>query len=105
MNTQNQQGDVLFEQLNQLPKDLIEVLRPARGYVLAEGEVTGHAHRVQDEIRLYRDSDGQMYLKADKPFTVLHEEHKSIRFLPGIFRVWRVREYDHIKEISRRVAD
>lgn len=100
-----QQGDVLVQKVRSIPEEAVEVRRGRRGFVLAEGEVTGHAHRVKDEIRLYRGEDGMMYLKADNPFTLLHEEHKSIRFTPGVYKAWKVREYDHIEEAIRQVAD
>ncbi len=102
---QFQHGDVLLETVEAMPDGLEKVERTERGFVLAEGEVTGHAHTVAQDIKLYKDKDGTMYLKSDKPFTLRHQEHAAIRFLPGIFRVFRVREYDHLAEMERRVAD
>ena len=54
-----QQGDVLIQKVGELPADLETMRKGKRGYVLAEGEVTGHAHRIKDDIRLYRDGNGQ----------------------------------------------
>lgn len=42
---------------------------------LAEGEKTGHAHRVTIG-ELFDFEDGQMYLKLEAPDQVTHEEHK-----------------------------
>lgn len=77
---QIQQGDVILRRVDSIPDGVEEIQRGADGFVLAEGEVTGHAHRVRDDIRLFREKDGTMYLKADKPFTLLHEEHKAITY-------------------------
>jgi hypothetical protein len=104
-NNQVQQGDVVVEGVEKIPDGSVEIQRGPDGFVLAEGEVTGHAHRVRDDIKLFRAPDGSMYLKADKPFTLLHEEHKAITWVPGIFRVGRVREMDHLAEMERTVAD
>jgi hypothetical protein len=102
---QVQHGDVCLEEVKTIPEGLAKVERGEKGFILAEGEVTGHAHIVREDIKLFRDKDGTMYLKSDKPFTLRHEEHKTIRFLPGIFRVFRVREFDHLAEMERKVAD
>ena len=102
---QIQQGDVILRRVDSIPDGVEEIQRGADGFVLAEGEVTGHAHRVRDDIRLFREKDGTMYLKADKPFTLLHEEHKAITWTPGVFLVGRVREMDHLAEIERTVSD
>lgn len=102
---QIQQGDVILRRVKKIPEDVESIERGKDGFVLAEGEVTGHAHRVRDDIALFRTKDGTMYLKAEKPFTLLHEEHKAITWTPGIFSVGRVREMDHLAEMERPVND
>ena len=53
-----------------------KIKRSGRGYVIAEGEATGHAHTIADEVELYQDGDVKK-LKMDKPVTVRHEEHDA----------------------------
>src|SRR5262245_58993785 len=85
------QGDVFIAAVPSLPRRA----KPQPRCVLAEGEVTGHSHRVADEgtARLYRNS-AWLYLQvvADAA-TVVHEEHRPITLPRGVYRVWRQREY------------
>jgi hypothetical protein len=74
--------------------------------VLAEGEHTGHAHTIEaeDEARLIRDG-ARMLLILERPATVRHQEHHPITLAPGLWEVGRVREVDHVEQITRRVMD
>lgn len=95
------QGDVFIIATDRLPKDL--KVRPP---VLAEGEVTGHAHRVKSgtTAQVLVDAAGGMFLDvADKEATILHEEHGPVTVPRGQYVVRIQREY-HPKEI-RRVID
>lgn len=62
--------------------------------VLAEGEVTGHAHRVSvGEAALYKFEE-QFYLKVQSDIaTLTHEEHGPIELPAGNYRVIKQREY------------
>jgi len=68
---------------------------------LAEGEMTGHAHRVK--VAVMEREDGIRVF--DGATDVTHEEHGGIT-LPK--RRWNsdvVREYDHIADMERRAID
>jgi len=72
-----------------------------KGNVLAEGETTGHAHRVQ--VKVMERIDGLR--EFDGATTITHEEHKPItlpekKWVSGI-----VQEYDYLAEMSRNVRD
>lgn len=100
-----QQGDVLIRSILKLPTGL-KLRQHPRGGVLAEGEVTGHAHVVMGEgVEVWEAEDGTLYVSAPQGGTVTHEEHKPIQLDPGNYHVGIVREYDHFKEEARRVAD
>lgn len=100
-----QQGDVIIEPANELP-DGQAVPAKEHGFVLAEGEVTGHAHRIEDIAGVqFVEKDGMFYIQNKKSVTVRHEEHKPITLPPGTWRVRGVREYDHFTEEARRVID
>ena len=72
--------------------------------ILAEGEVTGHAHAIADPtVTSYVGADGTLYLDAPKGADVRHEEHATITLPPGKYRVMRQREYT--PESIRNVAD
>lgn len=101
---QARQGDILFDQVDQLPKGL----KKAESGVIAYGEVTGHSHRMAtlDDCDIFVDKDGNMFLEARAESTVVHDEHGPITFPPGIFQITRQREYDAAEAArERRVAD
>jgi len=73
--------------------------------VLAEGETTGHAHRINSTGAELFDLNGRMFLKVVEPAMLTHEEHKHIEIDPGIYEVGRVREYDWLQKMERKVID
>lgn len=86
------QGDVLIAVVDTIPADAVR--RP--DVVLAEGEITGHRHRIQDETtaELWTALDGLLYLKViAETATLVHDEHGPITLQRGLYRVWRQREY------------
>lgn len=99
-----QQGDVLMKSLNKLPAEAKHIKRASKGYILAEGEVTGHSHAVLDEIEMF-EKNGLRFIRADNEFTVTHQEHQPIVVPPGVYQLDIVQEYDHFAEEARRVID
>ena len=100
---QYRQGDVFIELTTTLPKTAKRV--EAKRLVLAEGEVTGHAHVCDcPTAELYEDG-GIKYLvipkKAQAP--VVHEEHATITLPPGIYTVEP--QFENTPEELKRVAD
>jgi hypothetical protein len=84
-------GDVLIAKIDSLPADM----KRREDGVLAYGEITGHAHRLQvpESAELW-ELDGVLYMKVVAPVaTVVHEEHKPIMIPEGLYRVWQQREY------------
>ena len=94
------QGDVFLVPAAALPTD-------ATGHrpVLAEGELTGHAHRLADpsKAQVFSTSEGLFLQVVADSATVVHEEHGPITVPRGTYSVRIQREY-HPKEI-RRVVD
>jgi len=96
-----QQGDVIIE-VAQIPKDA----KPKEGSILAEGESTGHAHRVECENAQLLELGSRLFLRIMAGNAkVVHEEHAEIELLPGEYEVRGVQEYDHFAEETRRVQD
>ena len=85
-------GDVLIARVEEIP----EQARERGDLVLARGEATGHAHRVEtDGFAQILEFDADLFLRvAEVPARVLHEEHDPIELPPGTYKVWRQREYD-----------
>ena len=96
-----QHGDVLIF-TGDIPADVV----PAKDNILAEGEATGHMHRLSG-------SDVEVLQLGDKLFArvrsgdakVTHEEHDTIALPPGDYQIGRVQEFDHFAEEARNVAD
>ena len=99
-----QQGDVLIESAEAIPPNALPRARRNGRHILAEGEATGHAHAVADDIEVF-ESAGVLYCRAAAPFTVRHEEHKPITVPPGVYQVRRVRVYDHFSDEAVAAAD
>lgn len=99
-----QQGDVIITQVKEIPNGLKEI---QNGGVLAEGEVTGHAHRVRmGDVKLFEGPDGAVgFMDAPQRIVLEHEEHKPIELPSGHYQINIVQEYDHFAEEARQVAD
>lgn len=104
---QIQQGDVLIQAVESIPSGAKEKKRDQRGFVLAEGEQTGHAHVVDcpEQLIEFYEHEGLLFFKNTQAVTVKHEEHKPLTIPPGIWRVDKVREYDYLQKMSRPVVD
>ena len=72
--------------------------------VLAEGEVTGHAHVVDAPIEVIEREDQAREFALTEPATVTHEEHGPIVLPADEYVSDIVRETDPF-EGERRVAD
>ncbi|MCL1474820.1 hypothetical protein [Argonema antarcticum] len=83
------QGDVILLPVQQTGGKKLPHL------TLAEGEVTGHSHRIGNgEAELY-DRDGTLYLRVFSTEALLtHEEHKPIAVPQGDWMVRIQREYE-----------
>lgn len=104
---QLQQGDVLILKVDDMPKGLKPVQASARGFVIAEGEVTGHAHTLAADAveAMFVDDAGVIYAQLKKQVDLVHEEHGPVTLDPGIYRFGGVQEFDHFKEEARQVVD
>lgn len=103
---QIQQGDVIILKIDKLPDGESQRVKPGpRGHVLADGEVTGHAHTVPTHHATMTRIGAALYLTVKAPTTVTHEEHHAIDLEPGVYQIGRVREWDYLAQMARPVAD
>ena len=99
------QGDIQLEPCS-IPKG--EKVFEGKEYIVAWGEVTGHAHRVKVKdanIQVLKDSEGQMYLFLGEKGELTHEEHGTHELTPGWYKIGHEREHDYFQNESRRVID
>ena len=100
-----QQGDVLFLRVGTIPTGAKKSEATIRGYILAEGETTGHAHVCPPQNVTCYVFDGVIYLSVKKSTIVTHEEHGKVTIPKGIWEIGRVQEVDPFKDEVRQVAD
>lgn len=102
-------GDILIRRIESVPSDAVAAKKDARGLVLAEGEVTGHHHRVNDVtagelfVSPEQASELRMWLHLDAPADLTHEEHATITLPAGDYEV--IRQVEYTPEELRQVAD
>lgn len=102
MNTQFRQGDVLLVRVDELPVDA--AIEPSRErIILAEGELTGHAHAVSAAAATMYAWQGDRLLAVREATALTHEEHDPIALQPGIYKVVRQRQYDPARDTTRVV--
>ena len=100
---QYRQGDVLLHPVDGVPNSarLETALGPI---VLAEGETTGHSHRIEDfrAVRRYAFED-HTYVEVLKPVRLVHETHLALELQPGVYEVRR--QVESWLDGVRRVRD
>ena len=101
-----QQGDVWIEPVEFIPEGCTEGPTKGEHFILAEGETTGHAHRIHEVAGVeFKEKDGMFYLQNKEELSVVHEEHGPVTIPPGTWKIRKVREYDHFAEEARPVTD
>jgi hypothetical protein len=101
-----QQGDVLLKQRKRFPANAKKLKPKARGWVVAEGEATGHAHVLDvPDVEMREDANGIIWVKVNAPSEIRHEEHDAQVIAPGVYEVGIVREVDPFTEEIREVMD
>lgn len=101
---QAHQGDVYIRQISEIPSSAKPIDAKGR-VVLAEGEVTGHAHAIHRGAVMFRADEGMgTYLQvAEGGADVVHEEHATISLPAGLYEVTIQSQYE--PEAIRNVAD
>lgn len=96
-------GDLLIKRIESLPEGLTKL----NTKILAEGEATGHHHRLTSQTaQVFRDDANQRrYLSIEEPTQLVHEEHKPITIEEGTYVVIQEREFDPFADYIRRVTD
>jgi hypothetical protein len=101
------QGDVLLVPVDSVPEAVVPVARENGRLVLAEGEMTGHAHVIEaEQVELVTaEQANQLYLLVHGSDSVelLHEEHSTLPVEAGMYRVVQQRELGQFSPI--RIAD
>lgn len=105
------QGDVNFIPVEYFPKEFVEQFtKEKKGNVLAEGEMTGHFHRViGEDFKILTKAEiaqqvNMMLVRIGKEASIEHEEHESFPITGDYIAVIQ-QEIDPFEGILRTVAD
>jgi hypothetical protein len=114
------QGDILIEQVDAAAVP-VELVHSAEGgsAIIAEGEATGHHHRLFGTFNWYRDDalardiPDELYIGhvqvLDANAQLTHEEHSPIQLEQGLYRLRRQRQLEPtdigLSERSNRIED
>lgn len=117
---QVRQGDVFLVRIDAIPTDVTPVERDNGRVILAYGEVTGHAHAIEEShaqllerpepprearISTLTPTENQRFLRiVGAAANLVHEEHATIQLPPGDYQVVHQVEWDDAME-PRRVLD
>lgn len=102
-----QQGDVVMQKIDSIPKGDRTEDDLTKAKTLALGEATGHHHTFDDvdnSVEVFKIMN-VIYMKLTKETKLKHQEHNPINIPPGNYKVGIVRETDHLAGVTRRVAD
>lgn len=100
-----QQGDVIIERVDTLPKGL----KKLNHGVLEEGETVGHYHQLADyhpdKVSVFEDDNKNKFFQNVATMTLKHEEHNPVEIPAGTYRIRKVREFNHLNQLPRDVVD
>lgn len=105
--TMMRQGDVLLVAVDAVPAGARPVARVGGRLILAEGEVSGHAHAVLEAGAELLEGDLEarfLRVLEEGGVTVSHEDHAPVRIPPGEYEVRLQREYVP-RAVPQRVLD
>jgi len=106
-------GEVNFYQLKKgIPKNVKKII-PKKGYYkVADSEVTGNHHLVEDMdgVSLYQHEENEnlMYMRNEKPAKVkciIESRHDTIEIPAGNWEIEGSYEYDYLTEEVRIAKD
>lgn len=101
MKNQYRQGDVFLRPVSSIPADAKPIKRVGGRVILAEGEVTGHHHAIQDAGVALLEHEARRYLRVPETAALRHEEHTKVDVAPGLYEVVIQREYTGEDEFER----
>lgn len=110
------QGDLLLVRVANPPADSERKPTKDGTCTIGYGEVTGHHHTIQDAVwyvapevtmeELHQFALGNktipVFVVADEPTTLTHQEHAPLAIEAGVWQVLRQREYSSAAIVSVR---
>lgn len=101
-------GDLVIKPI-EVDKSKLKFIGKHISFTLAEGETTGHKHTLTAEpsttFNVYQDEKGQYVLEMEKSAELSHQEHNTIKIIPGMYVVEGEQEYDYFFLNTVKVQD
>ena len=100
-------GDLLIRQV----KEISGYARPISTNIIAEGEVTGHNHKLYGSHQVYGTNPKNpriiepTYFQAKEEISLKHQEHATLKIKKGNYVIMHEREYNPFKNIQEEVLD
>jgi hypothetical protein len=105
---QYRQGDILIEDVDELPADAKPQTR-LRRLVVAQGEATGHHHVLlprRKHMDWWQNTAGDLYVRSGEAGRLVHDEHGAIEILTDApFIVCRRQVEFTVNFVPQQVAD
>lgn len=102
------QGDILFIPIT---GEITDSTKKVESGIIAEGEATGHHHRIAEEDMQFGDLlevgwRGDRVLRVSQDgLRIVHEEHGTSVLPAGTYKIHQAREFDYLAGLSRPVRD
>ncbi|MFN8437496.1 MAG: hypothetical protein U0V72_07630 [Cytophagales bacterium] len=98
-------GDVLIYKLDQELNNVND--KVIKQLILAEGEVTGHAHRLTGDVEIIQNKpiNGEMIFQVNDSAVLSHEEHDKIVLSQGVYLKVNQVEYNPFTDLVKKVMD
>jgi len=100
-------GDLLIRQVKEIPCAI-----RLDTNIIAEGEVTGHNHKLYGSYQVWGTHSSQnhriivpTYFQAKEEISLKHQEHNTLKISKGNYVILHEREYDPFKNIQQEVVD
>jgi len=99
-------GDLLIRQVKKIPCAI-----RLDTNIIAEGEVTGHNHKLYGSHQVYGTHIENprvivpTYFQAKEEISLKHQEHNTLKISKGLYEILHEREYDPFKNIQQEVGD
>lgn len=102
-------GDLGFTPIKEIPKGVGGRLKKVKSAILAEGEATGHYHKLtakpNTKFSIRTADNGDKYLKLGDEAELTHQEHNTITLNPGLYLMQHEREFNYFEKKERQVYD
>ena len=92
-------GDVVLEKVESMKGEI----KKAKTAILAEGEVTGHFHKLSGNL-LISEFEGDKFVECKHEALLTHQEHNTLTIPKGVYKIKLQREVDLLGEV-RQVMD